>query len=192
MAKSRSTDKVAGISSATVQAKTGKTWAEWIKILDAAGAKKMSHPEIVALLGEQHGVGDWWQQMVTVGYEQYKGLRAKHQKPEGFQVSGSKTVNVPVAALYRAWSDEAARARWLKRRKLVIRTARPGKSIRAAWSDGKTSIDANFYAKGDSKSQVSVQHSKLPSAGEAAKMKAFWAKALQNLKELLESNRVLP
>ena len=187
MAKSQSADKVAGISSAAVQAKTGKTWAEWVKTLDAAGAAKMSHPEIVALLGEQHGVGDWWQQMLTVGYEQYKGLRAKHQKPEGFQVSGSKTVNVPVDALYRAWSDEAARARWLKRRKLVIRTATPGKSIRAAWSGGKTSIDANFYARGDSKSQVSVQHSKLPSAGEAAKMKAFWAKALQNLKELLES-----
>ena len=187
MAKSHSTDKIGGINSVAVQAKTGKMWAEWIKLLDAAGAKKMSHREIVALLSTQHGVGDWWQQMITVGYEQYRGLRAKHQKPEGFQISGNKTVNVPVEELYAAWSDEATRARWLKRRTLTIRKATPHKSIRAAWLGGKSSLDVDFYAKGDAKSQVSVQHSKLPSAEEAAKMKAFWVKALQDLKDLLET-----
>jgi len=41
-----------------------------LAILDKAGAKKMDHKQIVAYLSEQHQVGPWWQQMVTVGYEQ--------------------------------------------------------------------------------------------------------------------------
>ena len=35
--------KAAGISDEAVAKATGKTWAEWLKVLDAAGAKIMSH-----------------------------------------------------------------------------------------------------------------------------------------------------
>ena len=63
-------DKYAGVGSEAVQAKTGKTWAEWFAILDAADAQTMSHPRIARYLQEEHSVPDWWCQMVTVGYEQ--------------------------------------------------------------------------------------------------------------------------
>jgi hypothetical protein len=63
------TKKSARMSDAAVQAKTGKTWDEWFKILDKAGGKKMNHKEIVAYLSEKYGVGPWWRQMVTVTYE---------------------------------------------------------------------------------------------------------------------------
>jgi hypothetical protein len=66
------------ISSEAVKAKTGKDWPEWFAILDAADAQKMSHKEIVALLAEKYQVGSWWQQMVTVTYEQGRGLRDRH------------------------------------------------------------------------------------------------------------------
>jgi len=46
-------DKFARVSSDAVQAKTGKTWAEWFAILDAAGAQTMSHPEIAHFLQEE-------------------------------------------------------------------------------------------------------------------------------------------
>jgi|GEM_PF-4858550 len=38
--------------------------------------------------------------MVAVGYEQARGLRQKNQSAQGFQVTSSKTVAVPVARLY--------------------------------------------------------------------------------------------
>jgi uncharacterized protein YndB with AHSA1/START domain len=176
---------IAGISSEAVKAKTGKTWAEWFAILDAAGAKKMSHKEIVAVLGEQQGVGDWWQQMLTVGYEQARGLREKHQKPEGYQVSASKTMAVPVEALFKAWHDARARKKWLAD-PITISKATPGKSLRLKWGDGRTSVDVNLYVKGETKSQVTVQHSKLKNAKEAAAMKKFWGEALNALKAILE------
>jgi hypothetical protein len=38
--------RTAGISSEAVRKATGRTWAEWLRLLDKAGAKKMAHGEI--------------------------------------------------------------------------------------------------------------------------------------------------
>jgi len=180
-------DQVNRVSSEAVQAKTGKTWDEWITILDQAGARKKSHPEIVAYLREQHGVGPWWQQMVTVGYEQARGKRDLHERPDGFQVSASKTYGVSVAQLYAAWHDEAARQEWMPGRgALKVNKATVNKSIRAVWKDGKTHVDISFFAKGEAKSSVSVQHSQLANARQTERMKAFWVKALEKLAGTLQ------
>ena len=68
----------------------------------------------------------------------------------------------------------------------TIRKATPNKSLRITWNDGKSSLEINFYSKDDDKSQVVVQHSKLPDAKSSAKMKAYWAKALDRLRASLE------
>lgn len=174
----------APIGDEAVRAKTGKAWAEWFAILDRAGCRKMSHPEIVACLDE-HDIGGWWQQMVTVGYEQARGLRQKHQKADGYAASASKTVNVPLADLYQAWHD-ARRRRWLPDAAFTVRKATTDKSLRITWGDGATSVEVNFYAKGDAKSQVAVQHNKLASAADVARLKEYWGAALARLKEVLE------
>ena len=179
--------KAAGISDEAVARATGKTWAEWLKVLDAAGAKKMSHKEIAAYLHDQLKCSPWWSQMVTVGYEQARGRREKHQKPNGYSVSGSKTIAVPIDQLFAAWNDAKSRRRWLGAEKLAIRKATVNKSIRATWSDGATSVEINFYVKGDRKSQVTVQHDKLVDAKVAQKMKAYWRDVLVKAKETLEA-----
>lgn len=174
------------MSDEAVKAKTGQTWKEWFAILDKAGASKMSHQEIVKYLSSKHGVGPWWQQMVTVTYEQVRGLREKHQKPEGYQISVSRTIKAPLAKLFKFFANEKARNEWLAEDGLTIRKATPNKSIRITWSDGKSSLEINFYSKDDDKSQVVVQHSKLPDAKASTKMKAYWAKALDRLRASLE------
>jgi uncharacterized protein YndB with AHSA1/START domain len=173
------------MSDEAVKAKTGKTWAVWFKLLDAAGAKKMTHQERVALLNQKHGVGPWWQQMVAVTYEQARGLRDKHQKPEGFEISVSRTIEAPVGKAFKAWTDEKTRQKWLPAN-LTIRKATTNKSLRISWEDGKTSVAVAFLPKGAGKSQVVAQHSKLPDARAAAKMKKFWAQALDRVREVLE------
>ena len=52
------------MSDDAVQAKTGKNWSQWFAILDKAGAKEMSHQEIVKLLNSRvltwvHGGSRW-------------------------------------------------------------------------------------------------------------------------------------
>lgn len=174
------------MSDEAVEAKTGKTWSRWFKHLDAAGAKKMTHQEIVAHLHDKHGARPWWQQMIAVTYEQARGLRAKHEKPDGYEISVSRTIAAPPGKAYKAWTDEKTRQKWLTS-KLKIRKATPGKTLRITWEDGQTSVAVAFMPKGSTKCQVVAQHNKLPGAKEAAKMKQFWGEALDRLKANLET-----
>ena len=185
MEKSGGTKKVARISDEAVLAKTGKGWAEWFKVLDAAGAKKLDHKGIVAILREQHGVGSWWQQMVTVTYERERGLRELYQKARGFSATASKTMAAPVLKLFNAWINKKTRQRWLPKPDFEIRKATPGKYLRITWVDKKTNVDVGFNPKGKDKTQVAVQHDKLPDAKAVARMKSFWRKALASLQETL-------
>ena len=185
MAKEAPVAVAPSMSDAAVRAKTGKTWPEWFAILDAAGAQTMDHKGIVAYLHEHHEVGGWWQQMVTVAYEQARGMRARHETPGGYKVGGSKTVDVPIDRLYAAWVDEAERRQWLADPTFLIRRATPSRSLRITWPDG-TDLSAMFWPKGDRKSQVTLDHSKLPDADAAERVKAYWKAQLDRLKALLE------
>ena len=176
-----------GISDAAVKKATGCDWKSWIWHLDQAGCAGMSHKEIVAVVYKSWPkVGGWWSQMVTVGYEQAKGLRAKNQMNGRWRVSSSKTVGVPVKSLFAAWRDAKKRAGWLKDHRFTVRKATAPKSMRITWVDGKTTIEANFFAKGAKKSMVALQHDKLGGKKDVTRMRAYWAKALGDLKELLE------
>jgi uncharacterized protein YndB with AHSA1/START domain len=146
----------------------------------------MTHKEIVAYLAEHHKqVGPWWQQSITNTYEQARGKRDKHQMPEGYQISRSRTFFIPLPDLYAAWADESARGAWLLESGFQVRKATTNKKIRFTWADG-TSVEVYFSAKGENRSQVTVQHSRLPDAEGAEGMKAFWADALDKLNRYLE------
>jgi hypothetical protein len=86
-----------------------------------------------------------------------------------------------------AWQDTKTRNRWLPDTPIAIRKATTNKSMRLTWADQKTSVEVNFYPKGDDKTQVVVQHSKLPEAEAAAQMKTYWAEKLDRLKQILEA-----
>jgi uncharacterized protein YndB with AHSA1/START domain len=179
-------DIYAGIGSDAVEAKTGRTWAEWIAALDKAGAADWPHKRIAEHVHDEFGCPGWWSQMVTVGYEQAKGLRVKHQTATGYNANASKTIAVPVAKLYKAWSDPKVRDKWLVgAKKMVVRKATPNKSMRITWTDGKTSLEVGFYPKGAGKSQVAVQHSKLSSVKDVEMMKKCWRGALDKLESQL-------
>lgn len=182
--------KVAGISDSAVAKATGRTWAEWIKALTAAGAKKLDHPAIARLLVAKFGVGPWWSQMVTVGYEQAVLGRAKHSKGKSFEVGISKTINAPVRDAFNAWTKPAIRARWLADADLKIRKATRDTSARITWDvaagEKATSVSVNFWPKGGAKCMVQVGHAKLPSAAACTKAKAYWTARLRALKAMLE------
>jgi len=47
-------------------------------------------------------------------------------------------------------------------------------------------LSVDFYSRSDTKSQIVVQHLKLPDSTTAAAMKEFWAARLEALKSMLE------
>ena len=174
----------ARIGDAAVEAATGRTWSKWIAALDRAGAGKKTHKEIVALV-RKHGVDKpWWGQMVAVGYEQAKGLRAVHEQDAGFAANVSRTFGAPADAVFAAWHDTRRRAAWLPD-PLTVRKATPGKSLRITWADG-THVDVNLAARGAAKTQVAVEHSKLAGAKSVAAKKIYWKEALARLAARLD------
>ena len=168
------------VSDEAVKRATGRDWAEWCRVLDAENARELTHADIATMVHEKFKAPPWWSQMVTVGYEQLRGLRVLHQKGKVFEVSRSKTIAAPVTRVYRAWASAADRKRWLADPEITVTTARANKTMRFAWVDGKTRAEAQFVDKGD-RTAVTVAHYKLSSVKAAGKMKAYWGKQLESL-----------
>jgi hypothetical protein len=172
-----------GISDAAVRAKTGRGWLEWFTILDRARASGRSHREIVALIAAE-GAPPWWCRMITVSYEQERGLRTRYERADGFAVSRSRTIGAAVDTLWDAWSSPSLRRQWLGEQGLTIRKETPGRSLRIKWPDG-SSVEVVFRSEGDEKSRITVQHSRLRDAGEAAARKEYWGRKLDALRRRL-------
>jgi uncharacterized protein YndB with AHSA1/START domain len=175
------------VSDDAIRRRTGRGWEEWLDLLDGWGAAERSHGEIARWVAEEQGADGWSSQAVAVSYERARGLRAVGEHADGFAITASKTVAVPVERLYEAFVDETLRARWLPGADLRERTATRPRSARFDWGDGTTRVVVGFEAKGEAKSLAALQHEKLPDAEEAERMKSFWRERVAVLKELLEA-----
>jgi hypothetical protein len=165
---------------------TGRTWEEWLSILDRSGARDTKYRETVNFLIDEHAVEGWWAQAITTAYERSRGMRVKHQQADGFTVYASKTIAVPVNVVYDAFVNPRRRRKWLTDATMRLRTSQPGHTARFDWSDGSTRVSVSFEEKGPSKSTVAVAHERLPDADEAETTKASWRQRLADLKTFLE------
>jgi hypothetical protein len=176
---------LAGMSDATIKAKTGCGWEKWVFALDRRGAAQMPHGDIAAIVHDKYKIDGWWAQAVTVGYERIKGLRALGQRRDGsYEASKSRTFDVPVSVLFGAWADARVRRRWLDGTVGRVRTATPQKSMRLDGQD-RSIVAVGFLAKGPSKSAVAVQHTKLPDRETATRLKQYWSERFDALAEVL-------
>ena len=173
--------RLAGVGTDAVARATGRAWDQWLALLDKAGAVAMPHKAIAAMLAEKYGVPPWWSQMVTVGYEQARGLREAHQKSDGFAASASRTLQASLDRAYGAWTDPSLRALWLGAAPIEVKRATDGKSMRIAWTAGGSRVDVNFSPAGEGRSRVQVEHGRLADAQARAKQKTFWGAALDRL-----------
>lgn len=185
----KGTEVKARLSEKAVLDKTGKGWEEWFAYLDRLGASEMVHKDIVILLCKQFGEEKgWWWQMITVAYEQARGIRVANQRCDGqFEIGVSKVINVSLTKLYNAWTNEKQRKLWLPKSTFTITTATKNKSVRIKWGDG-TRVSVDFYNKGANKSQVVVQHMKLADAADGEKRRECWKESIESLRKFLEKS----
>ena len=173
---------------AALRAATGKSWSEWLTLLDAAGAaaQNLDHTRMWELVMQSlPDSAGWWGQMVAVGYERARGLREKHESCNGeFQATLSKTFQVPLFAAFAAWADAALRENWLDAPGLDFTKLNAGKNIRARWPDG-TLLDIRFNATGPDKCQIVVDTMKLNDAEAVRHAKAFWQSQFEKLGQYL-------
>jgi hypothetical protein len=171
-----------------IRSRTGRGWEEWFDLLDKWGAGNRSHREIARWIAEQLEISPlaWNAQAIADTYERVRGMKVVGQHPDGFRVSVSKTVGVPVGQLYAAFVDPKLREVWLPGADLRDRTATAPRTARFDWGDGPGRLHINFAAKSDTKSTITVSHIRLVDAAHADEMKAFWRSNLDALAARLE------
>lgn len=169
---------------------TGRSWEAWLSLLDRWGARDRKRGETVNFLMAEHAVAGWWAQAITTGYERTRGMRLKHQQPNGFTVYASKTVAVPIEVLFDAFVDERTRSQWLADGSMSLRTSQPGKVAHFDWGDGQTRVNVTFQEKAPAKATAFVDHERLVDPDQAETAKAAWKDRLATLKSFLESTSV--
>jgi hypothetical protein len=175
--------QLAGMSDSVINVKTGRSWAEWVQVLDRERGWEKPHGEIARFVSSV-GTPDWWSQAVTVGYERIKGLRDKGQRRGGsYEASKSRTFNTPIEKLFDAFANDRKRRRWLGT-SFKVRSSLPLKRM-SVTCDDNTVVQVGFWTKGPAKSAVAVQHQKLRDRTAVDTTKKAWAERFDRLGEIL-------
>ncbi|WP_139216290.1 SRPBCC domain-containing protein [Streptomyces sp. CC77] len=116
----------------------------------------------------------WYTQSVTLGYRQERGLRQVGQSSTGGRpVSVSRTVSAPPERTTEAYTDLAARGRWLPAAGSAVRAHRPGRSLSADGEGGTSRVSVHLAAGAGGRVRVGVGHARLPDADAVAVYKEF-------------------
>ncbi|MCB1164389.1 SRPBCC domain-containing protein [bacterium] len=197
------------ISDAAVTKATGKGWAHWLGLLERWGAAAKGHKATAKHLQERHGVAPWWAQTITVRFEKERGLREKNQVRGGYQISVTRTIDVPLPRAWQAWTTARAWNRWFTTKSRLnlreggrytnadgdtgeFRAIVPGDRLRFTWDNPKhcpgTLVEVRFAELGE-RCRITVQHSKLASKRDAEAMRGGWSWAMDSLRSWLETGK---
>ena len=166
---------------AVIKAATGRSWAQWFRLLDRFDVAEAGHTGTIRHLADEHDCPRWWRQRIAGAYAEAHGLLSPPAR--SLAANTSRTLSVSVDDLYRAWQGRAP-GKWLQT-KFKVHRANANRSLRLAWPD-QTSVEIYFWAKGERRSQVNVMHRQLSDPAEVASKKAFWSDALDKLQAILE------
>ncbi|MFD2093735.1 SRPBCC family protein [Blastococcus deserti] len=174
------------LSPEAVRQGTGRSWADWLQALDAAGAGDWDHRAIVDHLESHHPeVSAWWQQSLAVAYERARGRRVVGQAPDaGRQIGVQRSVSVTPGRLWAVLTTqpdlwlgpgasvvfEPGRAyevppgQWGPGARGEVRVVKPGDRLRMTWQPEGWSEPATLQvalspaAPGRTRVQAHLEH----------------------------------
>lgn len=189
-------NKINTVSSEAVEKATGKSWDEWIKIIQQSAVADQSHKEIARWLAEDQKVKPWWSQMVTVGYEYATGRRVVGETADqGFEVGVHKTLPIDRAELWEFILSRQGLRLWLgginelvlERKQLYktaegtageVRTFKEAEMIRMTWQPknrkSPTTLQIRLDSTGPDKTRLAFHHEKLTDSKEREAMRKHW------------------
>lgn len=180
-------DKVGKTSTEAVQKATGKSWDEWIKIVDKEGGANMTHKEIARMLHDKKYIeSGWWCQQVTVGYEYVKGRRKVGETlSQGVEIGVSKTVPVSQTKLWEFVNSDEGKRIWLQDAEVEIRTQKAPERLRMRYrqKNWKNTSTLQIYVEnlGKEKSRLTFHNEKLSILKQRSEMKDHWQKVLEEI-----------
>lgn len=183
-------------SIAGIERATGRSWDDWLAIMEGAGAQTLGHAGIAKLarshMADDMKSVDWWAQGVAIAYEQHAGLRVPGQGSDGlFRVSASRTLDTDREAAIDAWvATFGERSEFEGHDVMAARRNQTEK--RSFWrfslaGAGKVEVSATPKAPSKSatdaapKVTLAISHDALPAADEVERWRAFWKERLAEL-----------
>ncbi|KFE64373.1 hypothetical protein DB31_2167 [Hyalangium minutum] len=192
------------VTNSAVKDATGRDWKAWMRALDAAGAAELNHQQLVALVAQEVESG-WWQQSISVAYEQAHGKRVVGETATtGFQVGVVRTLPMTAPELWDLLTKQEER--WLgpgaalklepgkeyevpKKRgapgvRGVLRVVKPGQRLRMTWQPDGWKKPATLQLTLVPKARGAALHvhmEKLPDAKAREAMREHWSKLLVKL-----------
>ncbi len=186
---------------------TGREWAVWLGLLDAAGAPDWDHRGIVDHLEREYPeVSPWWQQSLAVAYERARGRRVLGQTADaGYQVGVQRSVPVTAGRVWdvlttqpELWLGpdatvvfepgreyEVPPGEWGPGARGEVRVVKPGDRLRMTWQpEGWTeaaTLQIALSTAAPGRTRVQMHLEKLPDAGSREAVRARLRAALEQI-----------
>lgn len=196
-------EKIGIISNQSVLKNTGKSWVQWVQILNKNGSLSLTHQEIVKILKVKYKQSLWWQQQIAISYEVYVGKRLPGQNSKGkYSATPVKTFPISAESIWQFLMSPRGQKFWLNDHTHYrldkgsffeatggyygeVRTILKNKRMRLRWIEAETEersyLQVYIFAKGKSKSMLVFQHDEIATAREKEKFKDHWKKVLGKL-----------
>ncbi|MBL3699885.1 hypothetical protein [Leucobacter luti] len=171
-----------------IERASGRPWAEWLRLFEAANASTIGHSEIAkvarAALPDSLENPDWWAQGIAIAYEQHAGLRVPGQSTSGtFRVGASRTLPLDRDAAIAAW--DAAHGELTEHRGHAAGPARTSRTEkRSFWRfslDGAGKVEVSATPKGEDRVILAVSQEGLPDGDRIEEWRAHWKALLAEL-----------
>ncbi|MBX3119451.1 MAG: SRPBCC domain-containing protein [Fimbriimonadaceae bacterium] len=193
------------ITDEACKAATGKTMQEWYAEIEAKGLESQGRREINNYLYADCKVEAWWAGTLSVSYEEHKGKKEKDGRLKGYFICSTKTINAPVDAVYKAWTDSSLLGKWIGSgakvdpkeggslddgdgNKGTFKRVRENKDLRFSWHTAggdESLVDVVLTDKGG-KTGLLVNHDRIQTRAEADGIREAWSTSLTTLKDILE------
>lgn len=181
------------ISTEAVEKATGKSWDEWIEIIDKEGGEKLTHKEIARLLYDKKYIENgWWCQQVTVGYEYAKGRRKVGETlTQGYEIGVQKMLPVNKEKLWKFLNSKRGKEIWSKDIEYEMRTVKDGERLRMKWKRPEwksySTLQITLFCprNTEEKTNINFHQERLPSLKARSQMRDHWKKKLEEIAKAL-------
>jgi hypothetical protein len=158
------------VSDTSCKSATGKTLAEWFKVLDRHGGVALGRRSLSHWLLDDLEIEPWWTTTIVNEYEIARGDLAKDGKPKGYSICPTKSIKTDANTCFGAFADAKELDAWFgpghdvdmrdgghwrngDGNRATVKKVNPGKNIRLlAEDEGLTRpapVEIKFEAKGD-------------------------------------------
>lgn len=202
-------EKLANISTESIKKNTGKTWDQWVEILNKAGAKIWTYQETTAYLGRKHKVSVWWRQWVSNGYQVAVGNRIQGRTLKGdYSIIVTRTIHKDHKKIWKLLVSDQGLAVWLrpmsKFRLQVkhtfetdagvygeIRTMLAHRRVRFTWQeadwDKSTTVQMFLSPRKNGSTILAFQHEKLRDGRLREPLRQYWSQIADELVEMVKT-----